>query len=149
MPLGPVKCSTIYSIVLFSLRFSNSTHLHRSFLYLEILLCLVLTTAALWLSTPSWWSANVKFYFLLQLSIQNIMVPVYKALATSVSAQSPKILNDNTHPATVCSPCCHLTTHTEVSAAVAPDYIAASLFRLNLPWAILIHHQRLNFLKQM
>ena len=30
--------------------------------------------------------------------------------------------------ATVCSPCCHLTTYTAVSAAKPPDYTAASLW---------------------
>ena len=50
---------------------------------------------------------------------------------SEMSAQRPKILKDNTHPDTVCSPCCHLTTDTQVSAAVPPDYRAASFSRLS------------------
>ena len=38
----------------------------------------------------------------------------------------------------VCSPCCHLTTDTEVSAAIPPDYTAASLPRL---WVSSTHPQ--------
>ena len=49
-----------------------------------------------------------------------------------MSTQSLKILKHNTHPATVASPCCHLTTHTEVSAAIPPDYRTALFHRLDL-----------------
>ena len=44
-----------------------------------------------------------------------------------VSAQSPKNTKDNTQPATVCSPCCHLTKDTEGSAAIPPDRVATTL----------------------
>ena len=41
---------------------------------------------------------------------------------SEMSAQSTNILKDNIHPDTVCSPCCHLTTDTQVSAPIPPDY---------------------------
>ena len=48
--------------------------------------------------------------------------------------RAQRILKDNTRPATVCSPRCHLTTHTEVSTAVPPDCRAASLPGLGDSW---------------
>ena len=41
--------------------------------------------------------------------------------------RAQRMLKDNTDPATVCRPCCDLAKDTEISAAVPPDYGAASL----------------------
>ena len=52
--------------------------------------------------------------------------------------RAQRILKDNTYPVTVCSPCCHLTEDTQVSAAIPPDYRAASLLKL---WDSSVHLQ--------
>ena len=62
---------------------------------------------------------------------QNITATIYRASVASVKWDvCTEILKDNTHPATDCSSYCLLTTHTEVSANIPPDYRAASLLRL-------------------
>ena len=61
---------------------------------------------------------------------QSITGTIYRASVTSVKwdvCTEPR-LKDNTHPATVCSPCCRLTTDTQVPAARPPPP-AASLPR--------------------
>ena len=57
---------------------------------------------------------------------QNITGTIDRASVTSVKwdvCTEPSDTKEylNTHPATVCSPCCHLTTDTQESAAVPPD----------------------------
>ena len=62
-----------------------------------------------------------------------------------------KILKDNTHPATVSSPCCHLTTDTQVSAAVPQDYRAASGNTVGGACSglwVLTNHSRLGFCRK-
>ena len=51
---------------------------------------------------------------------------------SEISAQSTKILKDNTNLATSCSPCSHLTTDKEASAAIRADYRAASFWSLKV-----------------
>ncbi len=48
----------------------------------------------------------------------------------SCLCRAQRILKDNTHPATACSPCCCLASNTEISAAVPPDSRATSFFSL-------------------
>ena len=68
-------------------------------------------------------------------TVQNITGTIYRASVTSVMWRHEKT---RPTPATVCSPCCHLANNTEVSAAVPPDYRAASFLRL---WYSSIHPQ--------
>ncbi len=61
------------------------------------------------------------------------LVPIYRSLVISVrwgACRAQRILKDSTHPDTACSPCCCLAGDAEVSAAVPPDYRAASFLRL-------------------
>lgn len=51
----------------------------------------------------------------------------------------PRAHTHLSHTVVVCSPGCHLTSDTEVSAAVSPDYKAASFLGL---WDSWIHSQR-------
>ena len=70
------------------------------------------------------------------------LVPIYRASVTSEKwslCTEPKGCKKTTPAlARVCSPCCHLTKDTEVSAAMPPDCGGASFPGL---WESSIHHQ--------